>query len=129
MTDLPQDMLFTEQHEWVKPDGNTATVGITDFAQQQLGDMTFVELPPEGEELEKGAEACAIESCKAAASVYAPAAGKIVAVNNALEDDPGLVNSDPYTDGWIYKIELSDPSQLDGLMKPEAYAELLSKQD
>jgi glycine cleavage system H protein len=129
MSDIPQDMRYTDQHEWVKVEGSTATVGITDFAQGQLGDLTFVELPGVGEEFEKGAEAVAIESCKAAASVYCPVGGKVTEVNEALEDDPGLVNSDPFGKGWIFKLELSDAGQVEALMTPEAYQSLLAQQD
>ena len=127
--DLPQDLLYTEQHEWIRVEGDTGTVGITDFAQNQLGDLTFVDLPPAGKKLTRGAEAVAIESCKAAASVYAPADGTVTESNTALEDDPGLVNTDAFGDGWIYKFTLTNRSQLDGLLKPEAYAKLLASQD
>jgi glycine cleavage system H protein len=129
MTDLPKDLLYTDQHEWVKVEGDIATVGITDFAQQQLGDLTFVELPPVDEDLTKGAEAVAIESCKAAAGVYAPLDGSVTEVNDALEDDPGLVNSDPLGQGWIFKMQISDKGQLDSLMTCEAYQKLLASQE
>lgn len=125
MTNVPDGLLYTEQHEWVKLEGNVATVGISAHAQEQLGDITFVELPEAGDELTAGGEACAIESCKAAASIYAPADGKVAEVNEALEDDPAAVNSDPYGQGWIYKLEVSDPSQLDKLMKADAYRQML----
>jgi len=125
MTNVPDDMLYTEQHEWVKLTGQVATVGITDHAQQQLGDITFVELPEVGDELTRGGEACAIESCKAAASIYSPADGKVTEVNEALELDPAAVNSDPYGQGWIYKMQSSDASQLDALMKAGAYKQML----
>jgi glycine cleavage system H protein len=125
----PNELRYTDQHEWVKVDGNTATIGITDHAQDALGDVTFVELPPAGKKVAKGDEACAIESAKAAAGIYAPADGTISGANAALADDPGLVNSDCYGEGWIYKMTLSDPSQLDGLMSAADYEKLLSEQD
>ena len=120
---IPKELLYTDQHEWVKVDGNIATVGITDHAQNALGDLTFVELPPAGNEYAKGDEVSPIESCKAAASIYAPAGGKIVEGNSAVEDDPALLNSDCYGAGWIYKIELSNPDELQGLMNAEQYTE------
>ncbi len=126
---VPDDLKYTEQHEWVRVEGGVATVGITDHAQEALGDVTFVELPPEGAEFAAGDEACAIESAKAAASIYAPVGGKVAAVNPAVEDDPALVNSDPYGAGWVYKLELADASQLDALMDPAAYETFLSQQE
>ncbi|MBS3733833.1 MAG: glycine cleavage system protein GcvH [Phycisphaerae bacterium] len=123
----PKDLRYTEQHEWVRVEGNAATVGITDHAQQALGDITFVELPDTGQQVEAGGEVCAIESAKAASSIYAPAAGKVAEANSALEDDPSTVNTDPYGDGWVYKLELSDPSQLETLMDAEAYDAFLEK--
>jgi len=124
---VPSNLAYTKDHEWVRVEGNTATIGITDHAQEALGDLTFIELPEVGRELSKGDEACAIESSKAAASVYAPVAGKVVEVNGDLEADPGLVNSDCYGKGWFYKLELSDPAEAEGLLKPDAYEKLLSE--
>jgi len=123
---VPQDLLYTEQHEWVRREGDKATVGITDFAQNALGDITFVDLPAAGKELTQGKEACAIESCKAAASVYAPTDGKVTAANDAVADDPALVNSDCYGQGWIYQMEPNDASNLDALMTPQQYEEFLA---
>jgi glycine cleavage system H protein len=117
----PETLRYSEQHEYAGVEGNTATCGITDYAQGSLGDITFVELPDVGKELKKGEEACAIESAKAASSVYAPVSGKIVAVNEALEDDPAPVNDDPYGDGWIFKIEMADASEAEQLMDAAAY--------
>ena len=125
---IPTDLKYTDQHEWVKLAGATATVGVTDHAQNALGDITFVELPDPDAELSKGGEACVIESAKAAASIYAPADGTVADVNTALEDDPSPVNSDPYGAGWIYTIALADPSQLDGLMDAAAYEALLAQE-
>ncbi|RLC89650.1 MAG: glycine cleavage system protein GcvH, partial [Chloroflexi bacterium] len=113
---VPQELKYTDQHEWVRLEGSSVTVGITDHAQNALGEITFVELPAAGAELAQGDEACAIESCKAAAGVYAPADGKVTEANEALTDDPGLVNRDCYGEGWIYKMELSNPSQIEKLM-------------
>ncbi len=117
----PDNLRYTQQHEYAAIDGSTAVCGITDYAQENLGDITFVELPPVGAEVEKGKEACAIESAKAASSIYAPLSGKIIEVNEALEDDPAPVNEDPYGDGWIFKIELADPSEAEQLMDAAAY--------
>ena len=126
---IPEELLFTDQHEWARIEGNIATVGISDFAQDALGDVTFVELPAVGQNLDKGDEACAIESAKAAASIYAPLGGKVLEVNSDLEDDPGLINSEPYARGWIYKIEPSDPAQTGSLMGAGKYEEFLAAQE
>jgi len=112
---------FTEDHEWVALDGDIATVGITDYAQEQLGDVVYVELPDIGKALDKGDEAAVIESVKAAAEVYAPAAGEVTEVNAALNDDPSLVNSGAESGGWFLKLRLSDAAQLDALMDAAAY--------
>jgi len=125
---IPEELFFTDQHEWARIEGNIATVGISDFAQDALGDVTFVELPTVGANLAKGDEACAVESAKAAASIYAPLAGKVTEVNSDLEDDPGLINSEPFAQGWIYKIELTDPAQADSLMNAVQYEEFLTAQ-
>jgi len=124
---VPNDLVYTKDHEWVRIAGGVGTVGITDHAQEALGDLTFVELPAVGQQLAKGDEACAIESSKAAASVYAPVSGKVVEVNPDIEADPGLVNSDCYGKGWFYKIELSDAAEAGSLMKPAAYEKLLEE--
>ena len=126
---IPEELLYTDQHEWVRLEGDTTTGGITDYAQKALGDITFVELPAVDSDLKKGDEATALESCKAAASVYAPAAGRIVAVNTALEDNPGLINSDPYGRGWIFKMSLADKRELIGLMNAQQYAQHLGDQE
>ena len=112
---------FTQDHEWIRVEGDTATVGITDYAQQQLGDLVFVELPELGRTLSKGDAAVVVESVKAASDVYAPCDGEIVAVNEALSGDPALVNSAATGDGWLWRMRLSDASQLDGLMDATAY--------
>jgi len=125
---IPTDLLYTDQHEWVKFADGVAAVGITHHAQNALGDITFVELPEEGAELAKGAEACVIESAKAAASIYAPADGTVTETNGALEDDPAAVNADPYGAGWIYKMSVPDASQLADLLTPEQYDALLAEE-
>ncbi len=112
---------YTEEHEWIRVEGDEAVVGITDFAQGQLGDIVFVELPEAGRQVTKGGEAAVVESVKAASDVYAPVDGEIVEPNPALADDPSLVNSDPEGEGWFFRLRLADPSQLDGLMDSEAY--------
>ena len=112
---------FTEEHEWIDVDGDTATVGITDYAQEQLGDIVFVELPAPGAELAKGGEAAVVESVKAASDVYSPVSGTVSEANEALEGDPALVNSGAEGDGWFFKLTLDDKSELDALMDEAAY--------
>jgi glycine cleavage system H protein len=112
---------YTQEHEWISVEGDVATVGITDFAQGQLGDIVFVELPEAGRQVTKGGEAAVVESVKAASDVYAPVDGEIVEPNPALGDDPSLVNTDPEGEGWFFRLRLADPSQLDGLMDAGAY--------
>ncbi|SDF40337.1 MULTISPECIES: glycine cleavage system protein GcvH [Thalassobaculum] len=116
---------YTEDHEWVSVDGDVGTVGITAHAQEQLGDIVFVELPDVGKTVAKGDEAGVVESVKAASEIYAPVAGEIVEVNEALADAPGTANSDPTGAGWFFKVKLSDPSELDGLMDEAAYNDLI----
>jgi glycine cleavage system H protein len=124
MSDIPADLLYRESHEWVRyDDDGTATVGISDHAQAQLGDMVFVELPEPGMSYEQGDACAVVESVKAASDVYAPLTGEIIENNSALEDSPELVNTDPYGDGWLFRMQVSDSSELDGLLTPEAYAE------
>jgi glycine cleavage system H protein len=114
-------LYFTKEHEWISVEGDTATVGITDFAQAQLGDVVFVEVPQAGATLQKGKEAAVVESVKAASDVYAPVSGEVTDGNSALEADPSLVNSAAEGEGWFFKLTLSDTSELDGLMDREAY--------
>jgi glycine cleavage system H protein len=114
-------LYFTSDHEWISVDGDAATVGITDYAQAQLGDIVFVEVPPVGAQLDKGKEAAIVESVKAASDVYAPVSGEVTEGNAALEADPALVNSAPESDGWFFKLRLSDPAELEGLMDESAY--------
>ena len=112
---------FTDEHEWVEVEGDTATVGITDYAQEQLGDIVFVEVPEVGTELEQGDDAAVVESVKAASDVYAAVSGEVIEVNEALEDEPGLVNSSAEEDGWFFRLTLSDKDELADLMDEQAY--------
>ena len=118
-------LYFTKEHEWIRVEGDTATVGISNHAQEQLGDIVFAEVPAAGRQLSKGQEAAVVESVKAASDVYAPVSGEVVAGNQAVADDPALVNSDPEGQGWFFKLKLSDPSELEGLMDEAAYREFL----
>ena len=112
---------FTEDHEWIEVDGDTATIGITDYAQGQLGDIVFVEVPSAGTTLAKGKEAAVVESVKAASDVFSPVSGTVTQGNAALEDDPALVNSAPESDGWFFKLTMADKGELAGLMDEERY--------
>lgn len=112
---------YTEDHEWIEVDGDAATVGITDYAQSQLGDIVFAEVPATGATLKKGGDAAVVESVKAASDVYAPVSGTVTEGNDALEGDPALVNSDPEGEGWFFKLTLSDTSELASLMDAAAY--------
>jgi glycine cleavage system H protein len=112
---------FTQDHEWISVEGDSATVGITDYAQAQLGDVVFVEVPPAGTEVAKGKEAAVVESVKAASDVYAPVSGTVTEANFELEGDPSLVNTAPEGNGWFFRLTLSDPAELEGLMDETAY--------
>ena len=118
---------FTEDHEWVDLDGDIGTVGISDYAQGQLGDIVFVDVPEDGKQLSKGDEAAVVESVKAASDVYSPVSGNVLEGNAALVDDPSLVNSDAEGEGWFFKITLSDPSEVEQLMDETAYAASVAK--
>lgn len=117
---------FTKEHEWIAVEGDEATVGITDYAQGQLGDITFVELPAEGAAVTKGSSAAVVDSVKAASDVYAPVGGTVTVANPALEDQPELVNSDPEGEGWLWKMTLADAGELDGLMDEAAYKDFIA---
>lgn len=121
---VPQDLFYAKTHEWVSLEDGIATVGITDFAQSQLSDLTFVELPEVGTEFETGDEAAVVESVKAAADVYAPVAGEVVAVNSNLEEAPELINKDAFGSGWLFKLRMADESEVDDLMDADSYEEL-----
>jgi glycine cleavage system H protein len=117
---------YTKDHEWVRVEGNQATVGISSHAQEQLGDIVFAEAPDAGRSLRKGEEAAVVESVKAASDVYSPISGTVVEGNPAIADDPAIINNDPEGGGWFFKIEVSDPSELDGLMDEAAYREFVA---
>ncbi len=124
---IPTELKYTESHEWVRVEGTTATIGITDFAQHQLTDIVFVELPEVGREIRQGGECAVIESCKIAAEMYAPIDGTVIAINDSLVDQPAFVNQDPYGKGWIIQVELNQPSQIDTLMDSAAYQKHLEQ--
>lgn len=130
MSNIPEILLYTSSHEWVEvlSDG-TARVGITDHAQELLGDMVYVEVPEVGDEVKAGEECAVVESVKAASDVYSPISGVIIAVNEHLADNPSLVNSDPYADGWIMRVKLSDESELEELLDAESYAEVAAEDE
>jgi glycine cleavage system H protein len=124
MSNIPSDLKYTQSHEWVRDEGDgTVTIGITDHAQEALGDLVFVELPEVGNSFDAGEDAAVVESVKAASDVYSPLGGEVVEANEILADAPETINEDPYEDGWIYKLRLVDAGELDGLMDADAYAE------
>ena len=114
---------YTKEHEWVRVEGDTATVGVSSHAQEQLGDIVFAEVPEAGRKVSKGQEAAVVESVKAASDVYAPISGEVIEGNAALADDPSLINSDPEGEGWFFKLKLDNSGELDGLMDEDAYRE------
>lgn len=114
---------FTRDHEWIRVDGDTATVGISDHAQEALGDIVFAEVPAAGRRVAKGEEAAVVESVKAASDVYAPVSGEVVESNAALADDPAIINREPEGEGWFFKLKLENPAELDGLMDEQSYRE------
>jgi glycine cleavage system H protein len=121
---IPDDLLFTEKHEWVRVEGDTATIGISDYAQTQLGDIVYIELPETGVTVARMSAFGTIEAVKAVSDLYAPVSGEVLEVNDALSGDPGLIKKSPYGEGWMVKIKMSDPGELDGLLKPDKYKEL-----
>lgn len=124
--DFPDDLYYTEEHEWLRAeDDNTATIGITDFAQNELGDIVFVEIDPEGTEVEQDGVFGTVEAVKTVSELYMPVSGTITEVNTELEGAPETVNNDPYGDGWMVKIEMADPGELDDLMRADEYSELV----
>ncbi len=122
---LPEDVKYTEDHEWVKLSGDTAKIGISDYAQDQLGDIVFVELPGVGDSFAKGDEFGTLESVKAVSELYMPVGGEVTAINEALEDAPELVNTDPYGEGWMIEVKVSDASEAESLMNKDGYLEVL----
>jgi len=125
--DFPQNCKYTKDHEWVRLEGDTAVVGITEFAQAELGDLVFVDLPAVGKPVAAHATMCVVESTKAASDVYSPLTGTVAAVNSALSSDPGLINKTPYTDGWIVKLSNIDAAEVEQLLSAEQYKSLLGK--
>lgn len=119
--EIPEELKYTEEHEWIMVEGDVATVGISDFAQDQLGDVVFVELPEVGEEVQVGKPFGVVESVKAVSDVYAPLTGEVLEVNADLPDDPEMINTSPYGDGWMLKIRIADTAELDDLMDSDAY--------
>jgi glycine cleavage system H protein len=126
---FPDDLRYTEDHEWLRTDDGKAKIGITDYAQDQLGDIVFVELPRVGDTFQKGDEFGTVESVKAVSELFMPAGGEVVAVNDALEDAPEKVNAAPYREGWMLEVKLSDPGEADALMEKKAYLEMLKNQE
>ncbi len=125
MSNIPSDLKYAESHEWCRTEGNIATIGISDYAQGELGDVVYVELAEAGTVLKKGDAIGSLESVKSVSDIYAPVSGKVVEVNPALEDTPEIINSDPYGEGWILKIEMSDPSEAESLLDAEKYRETI----
>ena len=122
MSKIPRDMRYTSEHEWVRLEGDTATIGITDFAQAQLGEVIYVELPGPGRAFDARAVMATVESVKAASDVYAPLSGEVIESNGAVVDDPGVLNRSPYAEGWLVKVRVKNRAELDTLLTPEAYA-------
>jgi glycine cleavage system H protein len=130
MSEIPEDLKYTDSHEWVRDDGDgVVTIGITDHAQSLLGDLVFVELPESSIEIGAGEETGVVESVKAASDIYSPVTGKIIEINRALEGSPDLINTDPYGDGWLYRIKLEDEDELETLMDADAYAECIEDEE
>ncbi len=129
MSDIPLNLKYTKTHEWVKLlDDDVVLVGITDHAQERLGDMVYVELPEEGDDLDAGEECVVVESVKAASDMYSPVSGQVVAVNEALIDQPELINKDPYDEGWIMRLKISSADELDSLLSTDDYADLIASE-
>ena len=123
---IPKDLLYTKEHEWIKVDGDTAYVGITDYAQSELGDIVFVELPAENDDFEKNDVFGTIEAVKTLADMFLPVSGQIIEVNNKVEDEPELINSQPYDDGWLVKISITNADELKDILKADDYKEMIS---
>lgn len=129
MSNCPNDLKYTQSHEWIRIEDNIATIGITDHAQSELGDLVYVELPEEGAEFEQGDEAGVVESVKTASDIYAPLSGKVIAINELLEDAPESINNDAYGDGWIFQLELSDLTEVESLLDAEVYEAQIESED
>jgi glycine cleavage system H protein len=126
---VPKELKYTDQHEWTKLEGEIAVVGITDYAQERLGDVVFVELPEIGTGTEKGEAFCVVESVKAASDIYAPVSGEITEINKNLEDHPELVNQSPYGEGWMVRIKVADPAEIEDLMGSDRYKKYVEEQE
>jgi glycine cleavage system H protein len=129
MSNVPSELRFLSSHEWVSVDGDVATIGVSDHAQELLGDLVFVELPEEGSTVIAGDSVAVIESVKAASDTYAPISGEIIEVNSELEDSPERINDDPYGDGWMYKIQIDDHSEVADLLDASSYSETIAEED
>lgn len=127
MSNIPEDLKYTKEHEWVKIEGETAIIGITDFAQESLGELVYVEFPEVGANFGEGDDMVIVESCKAASDVYAPLAGEVVEVNSGIEDTPETINSDPYASGWLVKLKLSNPADAEKLLSAAEYKEIAAE--
>ena len=125
--DVPAELKYTKEHEWVKVDGNTAIIGITDYAQGELGDIVFVELPEIGAEVKQLDSFGTTEAVKAVSDMYSPVSGKVIGINSAVEEDPMVINRDPYGEGWMLKVEVSNPAELDQLLDADGYQKLLAE--
>jgi glycine cleavage system H protein len=126
MANVPAGLLYSKEHEWVKLSGDVATIGITDYAQDSLGDIVYVELPRVGAALAQSSSIGVVESVKAVSDIYSPVGGEVVEINSAIDGDPALVNRDPYGDGWLFQVKLDDVNQTAELMSPEQYQQLIS---
>ncbi len=129
MANTPEDLSYTKDHEWIRVQGDVATVGITDHAQKQLGDVVYVELPKAGDKFESGEPFGSVESVKAVSEIYMPLSGSVVEVNDSLNDEPERVNTDPYGDGWMIRIKMDNPSQVDGLLSSIEYEDYIKEEE
>ena len=130
MSNIPGELKYSQEHEWIRTeDDGTVTIGITDYAQELLGDMVFIELPEIGDHIENGEEVGVAESVKAASDIYTPLSGKVIAINQDLDDTPDMVNKDPYHDGWLFQMELADAEEMNELLSAEEYEEMVASDD
>jgi glycine cleavage system H protein len=127
--EFPEDLKYTKEHEWLLMEGTTAIVGITDYAQDRLGDVVYVELPAVGDKVSKEDAFGVVESVKAVSDIYAPVSGKVLEVNDDLPDNPNMINEDPYGDGWLIKVEMNDPEEVDELMTADEYKEYIAEEE
>jgi glycine cleavage system H protein len=126
MANVPSDLKYAQSHEWVRVAGDTATIGISDHAQHELTDVVFVELPEVGRKVKAGESCAVVESVKTASDIYSPVSGEVIEANKAVVENPALVNKEPYSSGWFFKVKLSNPSEVNSLLSPEAYTKLIS---